>query len=153
MSKYFKNSEGNVYQSYSGAPYQAEDTHVSKKDGEKAMREQAVKHLKTLVRTNQKVYTILNHISSSGMSRSISLCVVHKGDLIKLDYWIAQALGENIDNKNGGLKVSGCGMDIGFHLVYQLGRTLWPHGTAKPHGTRNGAHDRDGGYALNHVWL
>jgi len=44
-------------------------------------------------------------------------------------------------------------IDMGFHVVYNLGRTLWPEGTPEPHGTRNGEPDRDGGYALNHQWL
>lgn len=153
MSKYFKNAEGDIYQSYSGAPYGAEDTPVTKAEGERAMRAQAVAHLQSLLRPGQKVYTILNHVSSSGMSRSISVAIVHKGELVKLDSWIAQAKGEHIDQKHGGLKVSGCGMDLGFHLVYELGRMVWPNGTKKPHGRRNGQPDTDGGYALNHVWF
>jgi hypothetical protein len=39
-------------------------------------------------------------------------------------------------------------MDVCFAAVYNLGRTLWPNGTDKPHGTRNGTPDTDGGYAL-----
>ena len=56
-------------------------------------------------------------------------------------------------DKTGGLRVSGCGMDMGFHVVYNLGYALWPDGTPEPHGTRNGAPDSDGGYALKHRWL
>lgn len=55
--------------------------------------------------------------------------------------------------RNGGIKCDGCGMDMGFQLVYSLGRTLWPLGTHEPHGKRNGQPDREGGYALKHRWL
>lgn len=154
-SQFFRNEAGEVYESYSGSPWQAAHMAVTRKDGEAAQREQAKDHLRKLLKPGTKVYTTLNHKSASGMSRSISLFVVDKkaGDVIKLDYWVAQAKGESIDQKNGGLKVGGCGMDMGFHLVYNLGAMLWPKGTRKPHGTRNGKPDSDGGYALNHAWL
>lgn len=68
--------------------------------------------------------------------------------------WLAaKAMGDNFDRDRSGIKVHGCGMDMGFHLVYNLGRTIWPNGTPKPHGKRNGDPDRDGGYALKKVWL
>jgi hypothetical protein len=55
--------------------------------------------------------------------------------------------------KNNGVKVAGCGMDMGFHLIYSLSYALFPKGTDAPHGTRNGVPDSDGGYALKHEWL
>lgn len=68
--------------------------------------------------------------------------------------WLAaEAMGDTYDRDRSGIKIGGAGMDMGFALVYALGRTLWPDGTKKPHGTRNGEPDRDGGYALNHSWL
>lgn len=67
--------------------------------------------------------------------------------------WLAaKAMGSTFDADLQGIKVGGCGMDMGFHIVYGLGSTLWPKGTPRPHGTRNGEPDRDGGYALNHEW-
>lgn len=70
-----------------------------------------------------------------------------------IGWLVARATGDSFDGDRQGIKVGGTGMDMGFHLVYGLGRTLWPDGTAKPHGTRNGEPDRDGGYALKHSWL
>ena len=67
--------------------------------------------------------------------------------------WLAsRALGWRL-GKNEGIVVDGCGMDMGFHLVYSLGATIWPSGTNKPHGTRNGEPDSCGGYALKSRWL
>jgi hypothetical protein len=34
-----------------------------------------------------------------------------------------------------------------------LGQKLWPNGTKKPHGARNGQPDESGGYALKQHWL
>jgi hypothetical protein len=100
------------------------------------------------------VHTILRHVSSSGMSRSISLIATDDaGGPLDITYWAARAMGDTIDQKRGGIKATGCGMDMGFALVYALGATLWPKGTDAPHGTRNGAPDREGGYALKHRWL
>ena len=101
----------------------------------------------------QTIYTVLRRRSASGMSRSISLVVVRDGSIWDITYFAARALDHKVDQKNGGVKVSGCGMDMGFHLVYELGRCLWSEGTPKPQGTRNGEPDRDGGYALRHQWL
>jgi hypothetical protein len=46
-----------------------------------------------------------------------------------------------------GITVGGGGMDMGFHLVYNLGRVLWPFGFKRA-GKRC-----DGGYALRQEWL
>lgn len=70
-----------------------------------------------------------------------------------IGYLAARAMGDTWDSDRQGIKVGGCGMDMGFHLVYSLGSTLWPKGTPKPHGTRNGEPDRAGGYALKKEWL
>lgn len=148
--QFFRNAQGEVYESYNGQPWQPEDVAVTRKDGEAAQKEQAKQHLRKLLKPGQTVYTILRHRSTSGMSRSISLVINTKDGIQSLDYWIAQAKGEPTDQKNGGLKVSGCGMDMGFHLVYNLGRILWPDGVKKGRGAQP---DKDGGYALNHQWL
>lgn len=53
-------------------------------------------------------------------------------------------LGGKVDTKHGGIRIRGCGMNMGDALVYDLGATLWPHGTPEI---------RDGGYALKQIWL
>lgn len=144
----------------------------SKSDVEK---KEAIERLLQAVEPGDTVYTIIRHVSRSGMQREISLVTIDRSiatgilaehavndargiaklghdALTTIDYWVARALGYRI-GKHGGIIVGGCGMDMGFHLVYNLGRMLWPNGTAKPHGTRNGQPDNDGGYALKHGWL
>ena len=105
------------------------------------------------VKPGSTVYTVLRHVSASGMSRVIDLFVIHKGEPCRISHAAAALMSYNLDSKHDGLKVGGAGMDMGFHVVYSLGSHLWPKGTAKPHGTRNGKPDRDGGYALKQRWL
>lgn len=109
--------------------------------------------LHELLKPGDTVYTVLKHVSASGMSRSIQLKTVVDGDIVDITYHAARAMGDKIDQKHGGIKIGGCGMDMGFALVYALGRALWPNGTPEPHGTRNGEPDSAGGYALKQRWL
>lgn len=75
------------------------------------------------------VRTISRHTSKSGMSRSISVVVNTPEGMVDLDWMIVRAgLGYRFDNKHDGIKVGGCGMDMGFHLVYSLSRSLYPNG-------------------------
>lgn len=129
------------------------------------VNEEVRKELLKKLKPGQTVYTILRHRSASGMSHEISVMALcpttyYKGDktykVIRphvLDRLIVRLENGWKIGTHGGIKVGGCGMDMGFHLVYCLGLALWPKGTKKPHGTRNGEPDRDGGYALKQQWL
>jgi len=118
-----------------------------------SQRAAAVNELRAMLKPGDTVYTTLLHCSRSGMMRVIDLRVIRDNEPLRITWSVAQALGYPYNEKHEGLRVDGCGMDMGFHAVYNLGLTLWPHGTDKPHGTRNGEPDTDGGYALNHRWL
>lgn len=120
--------------------------------GYAARREYACKELRRMIKPKQKVFCVLRSVSSSGMSRSISLYIVHKGELRNIDVLASDATGISLA-KDRGIRMQGCGMDMGFSLVYNLGAALWPKGTSKPHGMRNGEPDSNGGYALKHEWL
>lgn len=75
------------------------------------------------------VYTILRRVSSSGMTRHISLKIAQGGEIYDITYNAALALGEKLHDVNGfnTIKVNGAGMDMGFHLVYSLSSVLF-HG-------------------------
>lgn len=128
------------------------DVKLTKKQLAEQEKQAAITQLLAILKPGSTVYTELKRVSKSGMSRVISLKTVQDGEIITLDYLASQAIGYRLDS-NGGLKVTGCGMDIGFHVVYVLGNALWPHGTPEPHGSRNGVPDTCGGYALKHRWL
>jgi hypothetical protein len=115
-------------------------------------RARARDKLHELLKPGDVVTTVLFHVSASGMSRDIGVIIAREDRVIDITWQVAQALDYPLAKKQG-LRVSGCGMDMGFHIVYALGSTLWPDGTKEPHGTRNGEPDRDGGYALKQEWL
>lgn len=99
--------------------------------------DEAADELRKLLPKGTTVRTILRRVSRSGMMRHISLVVVHDGDIRDITWHAANVLDERVDDSDGGILVGGAGMDMGFHLVYNLSYVLY---------------DRDG-YALNHRWL
>lgn len=124
---------------------------VSKAEGKRLRAEHAKKSLLNILKAGDTVYTILRHVSASGMSRRIDLYTFQDNKPVYLSGYYAMIQGE--EPPANGYKVGGCGMDMGFHLVYTLGSMLWRDGTPEPHGTRNGEPDSNGGYALRHEWL
>ena len=121
-----------------------------------AEQNEARETLRGILQPGDKVQCVLRHVSRSGMSRDIDFYVAKIDDngkpyLQYLTGYISTALDDPMTKR--GLKVGGCGMDMGFHVVWNLGFVLWPKGTDKPHGTRNGVPDSDGGYALRSEWI
>jgi len=119
----------------------------------KTERAEAIAKLRDMLRPGDMIYTTTRKVSRSGMSRDIDLYVIQDNAPRWLSWLTARAVDLPLDRKTEAVKVGGCGMDMGFHLVYTLGAVLWPDGTPEPHGTRNGEPDREGGYALKHSWL
>lgn len=152
MAIYFMQSDktGIAYESSNGKPWAESDIKITKKAYLEWVRKDAGNFLRRKLKPGSKVYTILKHVSASGMRREISVVIANKNEVIELDYHVSKLLDASI-GPNGGIICHGCGMDMGFDLVYRLGYHLWPKGTRKPHGTRNGAPDSHGGYALKHA--
>jgi len=133
---------------------------ATKKQLKEQERAEAIMQLRKLLRPGSKVYTILRSVSASGMTRRINLYTVYKGGMAFLTGYAAKALGYRYDYKRGGLVVGGCGMDMGYHVVYSLSRALFPKGFIPAKAGRQGRNgtpaierDTDGGYALNQSWL
>lgn len=130
---------------------------------------EAIEHLRKVLKPGDTVYTVLRHVSRSGMSRNIDLYYISAGganddyrtpEPVWISSYVGKAIGRPQSRKNWeksqGLTVSGCGMDMGFSLVYDLSRVLFPTGFAVTGRGRNGdtsGWDNDGGYALRHKWL
>jgi hypothetical protein len=106
-------------------------------------REQLLTHY---LSEGDTVYTVLRSVSSSGMSRTISLKVAKDGKILDLTYYASILLDWPLVEVNGSraLRVGGCGMDMGFHTVYTLSRVLFREEGEQLHC--------DAGYALNHAW-
>lgn len=100
---------------------------TTKSQSAKQQQNEAIERLREWLKPGDTIYTILRHVSRSGMQREISLLYFgERSEPYDLDYNVAWAL----DARRGkrGVVASGCGMDMGFHLVYNLGRTLYPDG-------------------------
>jgi hypothetical protein len=104
--------------------------------------EQDKAELRDMLGDKPNVYTILRSVSASGMSRHISLKIVHKGELIDITYLTARVLGDKVGDKFGcnTIRVNGCGMDMGFHLTYNLSSVLY-------------AGENRAGYVINQRWI
>ena len=119
----------------------------------KRERAEAIADLREQLQPGDVIFTRLNHVSASGMTRWLDLFVIRDNEPQRLTWSAAAATDYIYCDRRESLKIEGCGMDMGFSAVYSLGRALWPDGTDSPHGTRNGEPDTDGGYALKQRWL
>lgn len=124
------------------------------------------------------LYTILGHVTSSGMSRDIGVRAIlpaeasvypgHPFVVLDLDYNVAGLTGSKLTDR--GVRRGGCGMDMGFDLIYSLARVLYPDGhpcwgkgvcQSNDHVNPGPGRDiynpatihRDGGYGIRQVWL
>ena len=66
------------------------------------------------------------HVSSSGMSRDIKGGFVHKGAFVDITRLIGNITESKISKKTDGVKIGGCGMDMGFALLDNFYGALIP---------------------------
>lgn len=103
-------------------------------------RDEALAQLRNFAPEGSTVYTVLRHVSQSGMTRYISAFVIIDDEPVRLDYLLTQIVGWKPSNRQynrpDGVKVTGTGMDMGFHLVYTLAHAVYGDG-----------------YKLSHRWL
>lgn len=113
----------------------------------------------------------LDHVSRSGMTRDI---VVMGPDGANVSRLVATATGDRMSPYREAVRVGGCGMDMGFALVYGLACALYGPDRFVCNGVRDGrdrcpANDHvnewrnpdwtpgrvhsDAGYALGHRWV
>lgn len=115
----------------------------------KQQTEEWLAEMRADLKPGDTLHTIVRKVAPSGMSRHIDVyrfrCV--EGKVVKdwLSPRVAAVCGFTFDEKMECLRVNGCGMDMCFHVVYTLGRVLWPEGYADHRGDVR----RDGGYALH----
>jgi hypothetical protein len=143
---------------------------LSKAKGKVAMREFAFTELHKILRPGDDVTCILRNVSRSGMSRRIDFYAPGKttdSGMLYLTQFFAWLLDEKMSKGEQGMVVGGCGMDMGFHIVYNASSALWPKGfqcigvkrrcpsNDHSNGDRNYARHlhASGGYALRHRWL
>ena len=119
----------------------------------KSERQEALEKLKSWIKKGDTLHTTVKHVSRSGMMRHISVRHLKATDnperpvnISNYDYHVARVLELPEAPNYQGVKIGGCGMDMGFHLVYSLSRALFKD---EPKGES----DRDHGYWINQEWL
>lgn len=141
-------------------------------------RDEAIARLREWVKPGDTLYTILRHVSASGMTRRISVKLVERknggGMMSDLTWNVAKACDYRVNSgRHEGLVVTGVGMDMGFAVVNDLSYVLYPtykcvgkgrkHGDGCPSNAHvNSGPDRDkygrgvvhsDSYALRQRWL
>ena len=115
-----------------------------------------VAHARTMLLSlcppNTEVACVCTSVARSGMSRRIEFLVAtevtrfegdpdreHKRlEVVPVTCYIACLLGYGYNNK--GLRVDGCGMDMGFAVVNDLSAALY-------------GHENRGAYKVSHRWM
>ncbi len=143
---------------------------------QQAEQEQAREALRAMISPGDTLYTVLRHVSQSGMSRSIDVYRMSNTEHGPIDpEWlsrrIARACGFTFDERREAIKMGGAGQDMGYAIIHELGYFLWPdgfecvgegdgYGSRCPsndhsNGDRNYEphHHSSAGYALHHRWI
>jgi hypothetical protein len=117
---------------------------LSKKAQKEQERESARAYLLSILERQEKptLYTNLKSVSSSGMSRDMKVLAVVDGEIVDVTYYVGKLDIGTIKERNGQrvIRVGGCGMDMGFHVVYTVSAILY------------GYEDR-GAYTIHHEWI
>ena len=110
-----------------------------------AERRESIAALRRMgVKEGTKVYTNVTQVARSGMSRHITVHVVspvtrkfdigghadgtgssRTYEIRSITFHVARILGYKRDAHTGALKVGGCGMDMGFAVVYELSAAMF----------------------------
>jgi hypothetical protein len=99
---------------------------MTKKQKEKV---EAIEYIKQHIKPGDTLYTKIEKVSSSGMSRQIKVLDIKDETPSYWSYYVSKILGYTLKD-NGALVVKGCGMDMGFHVIYSLSQTLFNDGYA-----------------------
>jgi len=89
-----------------------------------AEMDEAREELREQLRDVDVIYTDVTHVSRSGMRRAIRAFIIRDGRPWDLTYMLAKAGIGKVHQTHGGIIMDGCGMDMAFALVYEIGRAL-----------------------------
>tara|TARA_Y100001963_G_C6552302_1_gene340416 strand:+ start:291 stop:626 length:336 start_codon:yes stop_codon:yes gene_type:complete len=106
----------------------------------KERKKELVKLLKSYFKKDSTAFCSLKSVSNSGMYRHIQILGTHKNNIHNLSYYVAELCGFTFKDKTCSVGVSGCGMDMGFHIVNTLSHYLY-------------SNQERGEYYINHRWI
>ena len=136
---------------------------MTKKQIAEQERTLAIARLRKCCPPGTTIHISLVSVSRSGMYRRMRFFV---GDFEDITRDVARATSSRLHLDNS-LGVGGCGMDMGFAVVYDLSYALYPKGFncvgsgkcfSNDHSNGDRNYDPDhhhgcGGYALRHRWM
>ena len=93
-------------------------------------KQEAIQRLQEVLKKGDTLFTQLEHVSKSGMTRHIKVRQLKNDRPLDWTYLVSKALDWKVSDKTNGIKVGGCRMDMGFHLIYTLSRELFNDGYA-----------------------
>ena len=141
MTYYLSTTDNHVYD-FSHEPSGQNWQKLSQAKGKELEKQQAIDSLRNIFNLmppeKRVIYCVLRSVSASGMSRVIDFYTIENNKPQYLSGLIRMALGYRMA-KNGGLVVGGCGMDMGFHVVYSVASVIY-------------GGDR-GGYEIKSEWI
>ena len=107
------------------------------KEGRERLKAEQLDKLRKWYPKGSTVFTILRNVSRSGMQRQISVvCLEHDATrgmyATHPNFAVATVLGRRLARGGGSDSIicNGCGMDMGFDLVYSLANALYGDGYA-----------------------
>lgn len=138
---YMQANDGHVFTT-NVPEYHKDAKQLTLSKGRELLKDQSIKKLRTMICPGDTVYTVLRHVSSSGMNRRIDVYIMQNNVPLCITGHVSNITGWKVSDK-GGLMVGGCGMDMGFHTVYTLSHYIfWDE-----------AEKTDAGYYVKHEWI
>jgi len=117
---------------------------LSKKAQAQQEKEEARAFLLSILESQKTptLYTNLKHVSSSGMSRDMKVLAVIDEQIRDVTWYVARLGVGTLKERNGQrvIRVGGCGMDMGFHVVYTVSALLY-------------GYEERGAYTIRHEWI
>lgn len=119
-------------------------TTLSKREQVKQEQESAKEYLRSIFDAQGRpvAYTSLKWVSPNGMSRDMKVLVVVNNQILDITWYIAKLDIGTLKERTGQrvIRVGGCGMDMGFHVVYTLSAVLY-------------GYQERGAYKINQEWI
>jgi len=124
-------------------------------------KEKAIEYLREYCPVGTRVFTVLRHVATSGMARWLDAYVMIDNEPIKITHLLGRAgIGGDWCDRRQALKVGGCGMDMGYHVVNCLSYALHGYENEGLKEEENGRFISNptperykAGYTLDHRWM
>ena len=77
---------------------------------------------------DKTIYSIIRHVSQSGMTRHISFHYIEDGRIYSMNHLISEATGFKFNKNYDALVVKGGGIDMAYHVVEHYSRSTGKEG-------------------------